>query len=139
MCNNKEVQEWVNTNVYRIVGIGSSSNQVVCIIGLFGRVGRSRLVVCMGILVELDVLVWMGVIGVNGASQLGEGELCVVIVGIWYILCVIGVGIRWGYRRKIRGMKIVCGVGETDSGFFRSDLLKNIKTTPTYMILKIKK
>ena len=31
---------------------------------------------------------------------------------------------------KIRGIKIACGVGGTDSGFFRSDLLKNIKTTP---------
>lgn len=34
------------------------------------------------------------------------------------------------YGNKIRGIKIVCGVGGTDSGFFRSDLLKNIKTTP---------
>ena len=36
-------------------------------------------------------------------------------------------------------MKIVCGVGETDSGFFRSDLLKNIKTTPPIRNLEDKK
>ena len=34
------------------------------------------------------------------------------------------------YGNKIRGIKIVCGVGGTDSDFFKSDLLKNIKTTP---------
>lgn len=59
-------------------------------------------------------------------------KLYIVVVGIWYILCVIEAGIWWDYRRKIRGMKIVCGVGETDSDFFRSDLLKKIKTTPPY-------
>ena len=36
-------------------------------------------------------------------------------------------------------MKIVCGVGETDSDFFRSDLLKKIKTTPLYVIFEDKK
>lgn len=43
------------------------------------------------------------------------------------------------YGNKIRGMKIVCGVGETNSDFFRSDLLKKIKTTPPYAIFKDKK
>ena len=36
------------------------------------------------------------------------------------------------YGNKIRGIKIVCGVGGTDSDFFKSDLLKNIKTTPPH-------
>ena len=66
----------------------------------------------------------------------------IVVMGIWNVLCVgVGGGI-WGrmvfkyniiegkYGNKIRGIKIACGVGGTDSDFFRSDLLKNIKTTP---------
>ena len=40
---------------------------------------------------------------------------------------------------KIRGIKIACGVGGTDSGFFRSNLLKNIKTTPPIRDLEDKK
>ena len=40
---------------------------------------------------------------------------------------------------KIRGIKIACGVGGTDSGFFRSNLLKNIKTIPPYAIFEDKK
>ena len=120
MCNNKEVQEQVNTSVYRIVGIDSSSDWVIRMIGLFRRMGKGTQMVCMGILVGSCGLGWMGM------SWLIGGML--VIVGIWQ-----------GYKRKIREMKIVCGVGETNSDFFRSDLLKKIKTTPPYAIFEDKK
>ena len=82
----------------------------------------------------------MGWVAMNGISWL------------WWVVCGYG-GDVWGgvemvfkyniieekYGNKIRGIKIACGVGGTDSVFFRSDLLKNIKTTPPYVILKIKK
>ena len=59
--------------------------------------------------------------------------------GIWGRMVFKYNIIEGKYGNKIRGIKIACGVGGTDSDFFRSDLLKNIKTTPPYVIFEDKK
>lgn len=71
-------------------------------------------------------LVWMGLVGDGDVINRNCRE---------YRRYYIGGGMGW----KLRYMKNACGVDGIDSEFFKSDLLKNIKTTPPYVIFEDKK
>lgn len=88
MCNNKEVQGQVNMSIYRIVGIGSSSDLIVCMFCVFLGDREKQVRVGIGWGYWQDCMSWVGwLIGWNGIGWLCSWVSCVLLqwgFGIYY-------------------------------------------------------